>query len=97
MCVCVCVCVAHKLTRGQGFLRAVRFPPVTFIEPILHTGLHLSTILPERQAGEDWQPLNKAMLLRMSESIVHRKVPWRSDYRGFSPLKPGVYFMSHVL
>ena len=64
---------------------------------MLYTGLHLSTILSEGQAGEDWQRLNKAMLFRMSESIGHGILLWHSGYRGFNPLKPGGYYMFHVL
>jgi hypothetical protein len=48
--------VFDKVALGKGFVRGLRFSPVSITPPTIHSNLNFNTLLPEGQAGEAWEP-----------------------------------------
>jgi len=60
--------VVDRVGLGQGFLRELRFSPVTIIPPMLTLFIY-TLLLPEGEIGEDgWEPSKERVLLRKSDS-----------------------------
>jgi hypothetical protein len=53
----------RNMALGTGFLPVLRFSPVSTIPSVLYIRLHLMLLLSEGQAGQDWEPSNKVMIL----------------------------------
>jgi hypothetical protein len=51
--------VVDDMEMGQIYLRALRYPPVNIIPPVLPTYLHPRVALTRRPNGEAWERLEK--------------------------------------
>ena len=60
----------EKRGSGTSFSSSISVFPCSIIPTMLHTIFILIILLPEGQAGEAWEPSNKAMPFRISGSIL---------------------------
>ena len=61
--------LVDRVALCQVFLRVIRFPPVSIIPSVLLIIFINILLLQEGQAGEVWEPSNKAVLFRISGCI----------------------------
>jgi hypothetical protein len=62
-------------TLGQGFLRVLRFSPVTTIPPELDTHLHLNIVPIIRAIGRNVETIKQSNFLRDIGKYVHFMAP----------------------
>jgi len=62
--------VVYEMAVGHFVPRKVLFPIVSTIASIFHSRLQLNTALSEGQRGEGWEICNKAIIFRVSGSVV---------------------------